>query len=126
MDETRHVARDRRAGGAHDRVLTLEEALAAIEAADADDIQRVAADIMRRRPAARRKMHRRATPRPRAAPSPAGMTTARPRASTCPLLVHPTRLARTARAELETIAAAMHSTTMPLDLAEVRAGAPAT
>jgi len=47
MDETRHVASW--IGGQealHDRVLTLEEALAAIEAVDADDVQRVAADLM--------------------------------------------------------------------------------
>jgi predicted Zn-dependent peptidase len=47
MDETRHVASW--IGGQealHDRVLTLEEALAAIEAVDADDVQRVAAALM--------------------------------------------------------------------------------
>ena len=47
MDETRHVASW--IGGQealHDRVLTLEEALAAIEAVDADDVQRVAADLI--------------------------------------------------------------------------------
>ena len=47
MDETRHVASW--IGGQealHDRVLTLEEALAAIEAVDADDLQRVATDLM--------------------------------------------------------------------------------
>ncbi len=47
MDETRHVASW--IGGQealHDKVLTLEEALSAIEAVDADDVQRVAADLM--------------------------------------------------------------------------------
>jgi predicted Zn-dependent peptidase len=47
MDETRHVASW--IGGQealHDRVLTLEEALAAIEAVDAGDVQRVAADLI--------------------------------------------------------------------------------
>ena len=48
MDETRHVASW--IGGQealHDRVLTLEEALAAIEAVTADDIARVAGDLIR-------------------------------------------------------------------------------
>ena len=48
MDETRHVASW--IGGQealHDRVLTLEEALAAIDAVDAEDVQRVAGDLMR-------------------------------------------------------------------------------
>ena len=48
MDETRHVASW--IGGQealHDRVLTLEEALAAIQAVTADDISRVARDLIR-------------------------------------------------------------------------------
>ena len=48
MDETRHVASW--IGGQealHDRVLTLDEALAAIEAVDADDIQRLAGELFR-------------------------------------------------------------------------------
>ena len=48
MDETRHVASW--IGGQealHDRVLTVEEALAAIEAVTADDITRVAGDLVR-------------------------------------------------------------------------------
>ena len=48
MDETRHVASW--IGGQealHDRVLTLEEALAAIEAVSAEDIARVAGDLIR-------------------------------------------------------------------------------
>ena len=46
MDETRHVASW--IGGQealHDRVLTLEEALAAVDAVDADGIDRVAGDL---------------------------------------------------------------------------------
>jgi predicted Zn-dependent peptidase len=48
MDDTRHVASW--IGGQealHDRVLTLEEALAAIEAVDAASIQRLAATLFR-------------------------------------------------------------------------------
>jgi predicted Zn-dependent peptidase len=48
MDETRHVASW--VGGQealHDRVLTVDEALAAIDAVSADDIQRVAATLVR-------------------------------------------------------------------------------
>ncbi len=48
MDETRHVASW--IGGQealHDRVLTLDEALAEIEAVDAEDIARVAGDLIR-------------------------------------------------------------------------------
>ena len=48
MDETRHVASW--IGGQealHDRVLTLDEALAAIEAVTAEDIARVAGDLIR-------------------------------------------------------------------------------
>ena len=48
MDETRHVASW--IGGQealHDRVLTVEEALAAIEAVTADDVTRVAGDLVR-------------------------------------------------------------------------------
>ena len=48
MDETRHVASW--IGGQealHDRVLTVDEALARVEAVTADDVQRVAGDLMR-------------------------------------------------------------------------------
>jgi predicted Zn-dependent peptidase len=48
MEETRHVASW--IGGQealHDRVLTLDEALAAIDAVTADDVQRVAGDLFR-------------------------------------------------------------------------------
>ena len=48
MDETRHVASW--IGGQealHDRVLTLDEALAAIEAVDAPAIQRLAGELFR-------------------------------------------------------------------------------
>ena len=49
MDETRHVASW--IGGQealHDRVLTLDEALVAIDAVTADDIQRLAGTLLRR------------------------------------------------------------------------------
>ena len=76
MDETRHVASW--IGGQealHDRVLTLDEALAAIDAVTADDIQRVAArPHRRRRPAHGGGRAGSLPPRPRAAPAPAGMT----------------------------------------------------
>jgi predicted Zn-dependent peptidase len=48
MDETRHVASW--IGGQealHDRVLTLDEALAEIAAVTAEDVQRVAGDLVR-------------------------------------------------------------------------------
>ena len=48
MDDTRHVASW--IGGQealHDRVLTLEEALAAVEGVDAGDVQRLAGELFR-------------------------------------------------------------------------------
>ena len=76
MDDTRHVASW--IGGQealHDRVLTLEEALAAVEAVDAAAVQALAgAAVPRRRAAARRGRPGALPARPRAAPAAAGMT----------------------------------------------------
>ena len=74
MDDTRHVASW--IGGQealHDRVLTLEEALAAVDAVDAAAVQRLAATLVpRRRPAARGRRPGPLPARPRRAPAVAG------------------------------------------------------
>ena len=137
MDDTRHVASW--IGGQealHDRVLTLDEALAAVEAVDADAIQALAGRTLPRRRAAARGGRAGALPaRTRGPPQDAGMTApamiepageaptqrARRSSSSSPTCTCGSASLALSRVELETLAGLGGLDTQGLvDLAEVR------